>query len=143
MISRNDPCWCGSGKKWKKCHYPEVGAESGATLAKKYMDEYGILLKTEEQVTGIRKACQFAATVLKKTCAMAKKGVTTKELSDFAQKLHDEAGAIAAALNYGEPPFPAGICTSLNEEVCHGIPDDKPLKECDILKIDMASIVNG
>ena len=59
---------------------------------------------------------------------MAKAGVTTNELNDFAQRLHAEAGVIAAPLHYGTPPFPKSICTSLNEVICHGIPNDTPLE---------------
>lgn len=57
--------------------------------------------------------------------------------------MHKERGAIAAAQDYGAPPFPKGICTSLNEVICHGIPDNTPLKEGDIVNIDVASIVDG
>lgn len=140
MIERNDPCWCGSQKKWKKCHYPQVAPNA---LKAHYRQKYGILLKSEEEIIGIRKACSFAAWVLKKTCEKAAIGVTTKELSDFADKLHREQGAIPAALGYGSPPFPAGICTSLNDIVCHGIPNDNPLIEGDIVNIDVTSIVDG
>jgi methionyl aminopeptidase len=143
MISRNDPCWCGSGKKWKKCHYPEKSPDTFTKRAAQYKKQYGIVLKTPEQLKGIRKACKFSAGVLKELCAMAKGGVTTNQLNDRSAELHKAIGAIPAALHYGEPPFPKGICTSLNEVVCHGIPDDRPLIEGDIMNIDVASIVDG
>lgn len=145
MIQRNDPCWCGSGLKWKKCHFPKTAASSNSPsdIAKLYFQRYKILIKNEEQIRGIRRACKLAAYILDETCKMAKAGVTTKELNDFAHKLHIEASAIPASLNYGQPPFPGSICTSLNEVVCHGIPDDVPLKEGDILNIDVASILGG
>ena len=112
-------------------------------IARDYKKRYGILLKTEEQIQGIRNACHLAATILKKTCERAKEGVTTNELNDFAEKLHREAGAKPASLGYGDPPFPKGICTSLNEVICHGIPDDRPLQKGDILNIDVACILDG
>ncbi|MDN3507466.1 MAG: M24 family metallopeptidase, partial [Simkaniaceae bacterium] len=143
MISRNDPCFCGSGKKWKKCHYPVQPQLAGDDLAATYKKRYGIILKTPEQMKGIRAACKFAASVLKACCDAAKPGVTTNELDAISAKMHKEKKAIPAALHYGEPPFPKGICTSLNEVVCHGIPDDRPLVKGDILNIDIASIVNG
>lgn len=146
MIERNDECFCGSGKKWKKCHYPirpDLPAHRFSELAKAYKKRYGILLKTPEQIQGIRNACHLAASILKKTCAMAQEGVTTNQLNDFAEELHKKAGAQAASLGYGSPPFPKSICTSLNEVICHGIPDDKPLQKGDILNIDVACILNG
>ncbi len=141
MISRNDPCWCGSGQKWKKCHYPQ---KSGHTtdLAEQYLQQYGIVLKTPKQIDGIRKACTLAAFILDETAKQAKAGVTTDELNTFSHKLHVEAGAIPAPLGYGSPPFPKSICTSLNEEICHGIPNDRPLQEGDILNIDVSCIID-
>jgi methionyl aminopeptidase len=146
MIGRNDDCWCGSGKKWKKCHYPVKGEEQESdkeALKKEYYKKHGILIKSSQQIEGIRNACQLAAKILEATCAQAKAGVTTLELDRFANKLHREAGAIAAPLNYGFPPFPKHICTSLNEVICHGIPDETVLKEGDILNIDVTCILNG
>ena len=143
MISRNDPCWCGSGDKWKKCHYPEEPPKDSAYLASDYFKQYGIILKTKEQIAGIRRACKLAASILKKTCEKAKAGVTTNELNDFAHKLHLDAGAIPAPLGYGSPPYPKSICTSLNEVICHGIPDDVPLKEGDIMNVDISCILDG
>jgi methionyl aminopeptidase len=142
MIMRNDPCWCGSGKKWKKCHYPQKEYPQ-KTLTQEYLRKYGILLKTQEQITGIRKACALAAYILKKTCEQAEAGVTTNELDAYAHKLHTEANAIPAPLGYGTPPYPKSICTSLNEVICHGIPDDILLKEGDIMNIDVSCILNG
>lgn len=143
MISRNDSCWCGSGKKWKKCHHPFGPPKNFETLKTEYLKNYQIVLKTPEQIEGIRAACKLAANILKEVCAFAKEGVTTQALDDLSTKLHQEAGAIPAALGYGSPPFPKGICTSLNEVICHGIPDETPLVDGDILNIDVASILNG
>lgn len=143
MIGRNDPCWCGSGKKWKKCHYPELPRAAAKSLRKEYLRKYGILLKTEEEIEGIKSACKLAVEILDATCAKAEVGVTTLEINDFSHKLHLDAGAIPAPLNYGHPPFPKSICTSLNEVICHGIPENRPLKEGDILNIDVGILLNG
>lgn len=144
MLKRNDPCFCGSGKKWKKCHAPELPPGEGKNiLATRYQKSYGIILKTPEQIEGIRRACHLAAQILMKTCSMAKAGVTTDELDTYAAKLYKEAGAIAATIGYGHPPFPKGICTSLNEVICHGIPDNTVLKDGDILNIDVTCILDG
>ncbi len=147
MIGRNDPCWCGSGNKWKKCHFPQLGdfskPKSSDTIREEYFKNYQIILKDEKQIQGIRASCQLASRILDATCAMAKVGVTTQELNDYAHQLHLEAGAIPAPLNYGYPPFPRSICTSLNEVICHGIPDQIPLQEGDIINIDITCILQG
>lgn len=143
MLSRNDNCWCGSGKKWKKCHFPATGKNEETLRRDEYLKKYGILLKTKEQIAGIRRSCKLAAQILDKTCKMAKAGITTNQLNDFAHRLHLEAGAIPAPLGYGTPPFPKSICTSLNDTICHGIPNDEPLKSGDILNIDVTCILDG
>lgn len=144
-IGRNDPCWCGSGDKWKKCHYPDKGATMVApeNLQREYLKKHQIIIKNEEQIEGIRKSGALAANILDQLCKMAKEGVTTEELNDFANKLHRKAGATPAPLNYGYPPFPKSICTSLNEVICHGIPNNIPLKDGDIINIDVTCILNG
>lgn len=139
--TRNDPCWCGSGKKWKKCHFPEKNGSS--SLISKYRKSYGILLKTPVQIAGIRSACKLAAHILDQVCERAKEGVTTDQLNTYAHQLHLEAGALPAPLGYGDPPFPKSICTSLNDVICHGIPDTTPLKEGDILNVDVTCILDG
>jgi methionyl aminopeptidase len=83
------------------------------------------------------------ATILDKICKAAKEGVTTLELDELSQKLHKEAGAIPAPFGYGSPPYPKTICTSINEVICHGIPDKRPLQEGDIVNIDVSCIVDG
>ena len=143
MIGRNNPCWCGSGKKWKKCHYPELSKKKPEQLKKEYHKNYGILIKTPKEIEGIRKAGHLAQQILDATCKKAQEGVTTQELNDFAHQLHLDAGAIPAPLNYSSPPFPKSICTSLNEVICHGIPNNIPLKNQDILNIDVTCILNG
>lgn len=148
MIGRNDPCWCGSGVKWKKCHFPKEGGPDALVLDPKklkelYLKHYQIIIKTPEQINGIRRACQLSSQILDAVCARAVAGATTKELDDYCKKLHQEAGAIPAALNYGSPPFPGGACYSLNEVICHGFPNEIPLIEGDIINVDVASILNG
>jgi methionyl aminopeptidase len=143
MITRNDPCWCGSGIKWKKCHYPQMPGAAPQPLARQYFKQYGILLKTPPQIVKIRQACQVTAEILDALCRSARAGVTTLELDELSRKLHKEKGVVPAPLNYGDPPFPKTICTSLNEVICHGIPDRRPLQEGDILNIDVSCILDG
>ena len=139
-MERNDPCWCGSGQKWKKCHYPRLAE---ASPAQTYLKQYGIILKTSAQIEKIRTACRVTAQILDALCRHAKKGVTTLELDELSRKLHKEAGAIPAPLGYGHPPYPKTICTSINEVICHGIPEKRPLQEGDIMNIDASAIVDG
>lgn len=147
MIGRNDVCWCGSGQKWKKCHFPfqEPSQKRSPVpdLKQEYLRKYHILIKSDKDIEKMRAACRLASDILTATCQKAQAGVTTQELNDYAHRLHQEAGAIPAPLNYGHPPFPKSICTSLNEVICHGIPDKTPLREGDIVNIDVTSILHG
>lgn len=146
MNQRNSPCWCGSLKKWKHCHYPTKPPASPISWEESrriYKKKYGILLKDTQQIDGIRKACAVTANILALLAEAAQEGVTTNELDLLSQKLHRQFHAIPAPLNYGSPPFPKTICTSLNEVICHGIPNDLPLQQGDILNIDVSCIVDG
>jgi methionyl aminopeptidase len=144
MIQRNDPCWCGSNKKFKKCHWPELSpSNTDDQLAEQYLKQYKIIIKTKKEQEGIRASCKLAARILDKLCKAATAGVTTNEINRLAINLHRQAKATPAPLNYGNPPFPKAICTSLNEVICHGIPNDVPLKNGDILNIDVTCILAG
>jgi methionyl aminopeptidase len=144
MIGRNDICFCGSGKKWKKCHYPNTPlVDEESFLRASYAKKYNILIKTEEEIEGIRRSGHLAASILHELCEKAVEGVTTDELNTLAVKLHKEAKAIAAPLGYGSPPFPKSICTSFNDVICHGIPGPERLKKGDILNIDVTCILDG
>ena len=144
MISRNDPCWCGSDKKWKKCCYPlKDESQFPDSQRKKYKKQYGITLKTENEIAGIRKACQETAKLLKECVSAAKAGVTTNEIDQVAVDFCKKHNYVSAPLGYGDPPFPKSICTSLNEVICHGIPNDEPLVYGDFLNIDVSLIVDN
>jgi methionyl aminopeptidase len=90
---------------------------------------------------GMGKAGQLAAAALDMLAPHVKPGVTTEELDDRAVEFAIEHGAIPAPLNYRG--FPKAICTSVNHVVCHGIPGPKPLKEGDIVNIDVTLILDG
>lgn len=117
--------------------------KQGSNLTKDYLTKYGIILKTAPEIQKIKTACQITAKILDQLCKHAKAGVTTLELDELSRKLHHEMNAIPAPLNYGSPPYPKTICTSLNEVICHGIPDKRPLQEGDIVNIDVSSIYEG
>ena len=113
------------------------------SLKEEYYRKHHIILKNKAQIDGIRQACRMASHILDATCELAKAGVTTQELNQFAHDLHVQLHAIPAPLGYGHPPFPKSICTSLNEVICHGIPDNTVLKEGDILNIDVTTLYQG
>jgi methionyl aminopeptidase len=90
---------------------------------------------------GMRKAGQLTATCLDQLTDMVKPGVTTQEIDDFVLQFAVAHNAIPATLNYRG--YRKSCCTSINHVVCHGIPNDKPLKEGDIVNIDVTLIVDG
>ena len=140
-IGRNDKCWCGSGKKYKQCHL-----KIEEKISKHYHqgDEVPTreLLKTNEQIEGIRKAGRVNTMVLDKIAEVIKEGMSTEELNQIAHQYTLELGGTPAPLNYHG--FPKSICTSINEVVCHGIPSpDEILKSGDIVNVDITTIVDG
>lgn len=101
-----------------------------------------IIIKNEEQIEGIRKSCSLAAETLKFVGENVKEGVSTQKLNDLADQYIRDHGATPAPLNY--MGFPRSICTSINEVVCHGIPnDEETLKPGDIINIDVTTVLNG
>jgi methionyl aminopeptidase len=106
-----------------------------------------ITYKDAQGIEGMRLACRLAAEVLDYLEPFVKPGVTTNELDKLAHDyMVDVQGCIPAPLNYapgGHDPYPKSICTSINHQVCHGIPNDKPLKKGDIVNVDITTIKNG
>lgn len=103
-----------------------------------------IAKKTLEEIKEMRTACRLAAEVLDYIAPFVQPGVTTAELDRLCREYMEKTQhTISATLNYAPPgytPYPASICTSLNHQVCHGIPGGKPLKKGDILNIDVTII---
>lgn len=89
----------------------------------------------------MRAAGKLAATVLAHAGTLVKPGVTTDEIDQVVHKMIIDAGAYPSPLNYGK--FPKSVCTSVNECVCHGIPDSRPLEEGDIVNIDVTVFLDG
>ncbi len=137
---RNDLCWCGSGKKYKKCHMEKDG-----NLYKYEREGFTIpsfdLIKTPEQIEGIRKSGKVTNEILDIVADRIKEGVTTNEIDNWVSEHTAKRGAIAAPLNYYE--FPKSVCTSINNVICHGIPDNTVLKNGDIINIDVSTILDG
>lgn len=101
-------------------------------------------IKTAEEIEKMRVAGKLAAQVLDMIGEHVQKGVTTEHLNQLCHNyIVDVQGGIPAPLNYGRPPFPKSICTSVNHVICHGIPADKKLKDGDIVNIDVTVIKDG
>jgi methionyl aminopeptidase len=106
-----------------------------------------INIKSADDIAGMRVAGRLAAEVLDMLTPHVKPGVTTAQLDKLAHDyIVDEQQAVPAPLNYAPPgytPYPKSVCTSINHQVCHGTPNDKPLKNGDIVNIDVTVIKDG
>lgn len=202
-LGPNDACWCGSGKKYKKCHLGADRAAGGAPGASQQASggggtalkaeakaavlagavasgknesrirpgvvspkrlvpahiarpEYAgngrpsrkrglSLLKTPDDFARARRACQAARRVLNKVVAAVEVGITTEELDIIAHEACIAEGGYPSPLDYGERPgkFPKSLCTSVNEVICHGIPDSRKLEDGDIVNCDITIYLDG
>lgn len=141
LPERNQPCWCGSGRKYKKCHW-------AFDEKLKMYENQGILvpshelIKTPEQIEKIKESAKINIAILDYVAEHIQEGVTTQEIDNWVAKITKEAGAVAAPLGY--EGFPKSVCTSINEQVCHGIPsEDVALKNGDIINVDVSTILDG
>lgn len=141
MIDRNSPCWCGSGRKYKKCHY-DFDEKLMAYEHKGCIVPEHNMIKTPEQIEKIKASAQVNIAVLDYVAEHIKEGVTTEDIDRWVYEETTKRGAIPAPLNY--EGFPKSVCTSIDEVVCHGIPDPKRvLKSGDIINVDCSTILNG
>ena len=140
-LERNDACWCGSGKKYKACHFNQderikLYQSQGCIVPSRRM------IKTLTQINGIRESGKVNTEILDYITDQIQVGISTGELDRL---IHDKTlalGGVPATLGY--EGFPKSVCISINNEVCHGIPSDKVLlKEGDILNIDVTTKVKG
>ena len=140
-IGRNDPCWCGSGKKYKDYHLSleEKLAQYRRNGVKTPVRS---MLKTKEQIEGIRQSANINVAVLDYVAEHIGPGVTTEQIDQWVYEQTTHLGGIPAPLGYNG--FPRSVCTSLNDQVCHGIPSaDDELKEGDIINVDVSTIYKG
>ena len=141
MIDRNSPCWCGSGRKYKKCHYDFDEKLMAYEHRGCIVPEHN-MIKTPEQIEKIKASAQVNIAVLDYVAEHIKEGVTTEDIGRWVYEETTRRGAIPAPLNY--EGFPKSVCTSIDEVVCHGIPDPKRvLKNGDIINVDCSTILNG
>lgn len=105
-----------------------------------------IYLKTEEEIELLRKANLLVSATLAEIAKIVRPGVTTRQLDTLAEQFIRDHGAVPTFKGFPNPygsAFPASICTSVNEVVVHGIPDDKELKEGDIVSVDCGTLLDG
>lgn len=139
-LGRNDPCPCGSGKKYKKCC---MGRQNNRPVDSKkwYRQKYGIRLKEPRDIEGIRAAGRIVLDSLDLVEAELRAGMTTEQINTLVHEHALENGAVPAPLNYRG--FPKSVCTSVNEVICHGIPGDYALCPGDIINVDVTHIYKG
>lgn len=140
-LGRNDPCWCNSGLKYKKCH-SSFDDRLEALKAEGHEIPPHSIIKTPEQIEGIKASAAINIAVLDYVAAHIGPGISTEEINTWVDTETRRMGGIPAPLNY--EGFPKSVCTSLNDQVCHGIPSkDIILKEGDIVNVDVSTIFNG
>ncbi len=160
----NDPCWCGSGRKYKKCHRdadaespPAGDAVRAGTVTPMRTVPPGIPLPSyarsgrpraaaripdpADRIARMRRAGRAAAEVLSEVARAVRAGITTEELDVLAHEACIARGAYPSPLNYHG--FPKAICTSVNEVILHGIPDSRPLRDGDIVSLDVTLYLDG
>ncbi|MGN2338108.1 type I methionyl aminopeptidase [Clostridium cagae] len=139
--NRNAKCWCGSGLKYKRCHL-EFDEKLESLRLKGEIVPPREVIKSSEDIEGIRKSSEVNNGVLDLVASKIKAGMSTLDIDKLVYDYTVEHGAIPAPLNF--EGFPKSVCTSINNEVCHGIPDEKIiLKDGDIVNVDVSTILNG
>ena len=140
-LGRNDVCWCGSGKKYKACHLQFDDKIAGYQRKGHIVPEHNII-KTPEQIQGIKDSSVINIAVLDYLEEVVKEGMTTEEINHIVYQMTVERGGIPAPLDY--QGYPKSVCTSIDEVVCHGIPSkDAVLKSGDIVNIDVSTEYKG
>ncbi len=154
----NDLCWCGSGRKYKRCHRKvegrvvpgevtpmrEVPADIGRPP---YADTGDVVpwdeprIKSPDVIERMRRAGSVAAEILRLAGEAVRPGVTTDEIDAYVHDLYIERGAYPSPLNYHG--YPKSLCTSVNEVICHGIPDSRVLLNGDIVNLDVTAYIEG
>lgn len=154
----NDVCWCGSGRKYKRCHKPLEGRVLPGVISPKrtvpdtiarppYADTGEVRrwgepdIKSPEVIDAMRRTSVSAAEVLRLAGEFVRPGITTDEIDAYVHQLCIDHNAYPSPLNYNG--FPKSVCTSANEVICHGIPDSRVILEGDILNLDVTLYREG
>lgn len=140
-IGRNDPCWCKSGRKYKACHQAFDERIERIRQAGHIVPDHDII-KTKDQIEKIRESAKINIAVLDYVSEHIRAGMSTEEIDRMVYEKTIRMGGYPAPLNY--QGFPKSSCTSVNDQVCHGIPSEKDiLKEGDIVNIDISTRLDG
>lgn len=129
-LGRNDICWCGSGKKYKSCHL-NIDSKLEEMKLKGYKIPTRRMMRSPEQIEGIRVASKVNTEVLDFITPFVKEGVSTGELDRRIYEYTKSINAIPACLGY--EGYPKSVCISINDVVRHGIPDEKTILKMEIL----------
>ena len=138
---RNEACWCGSGRKYKQCH------EALDDKILMYQRQGHIvpdheMIKNPEQIQGIRDSAKINCAVLDAVAEKICIGMPTEDIDRVVAETTKSMGGIPAPLNY--EGYPKSVCTSINDQVCHGIPSTEDfLKDGDIVNVDCSTIYKG
>src|SRR5207244_251972 len=102
-----------------------------------------IIVKSRDEIRLMREAGRILAETLDIVVSHVRPGVIEKELDEIARREFKKRGVVPTFLNYGEPPYPAAICVSVNDEIVHGIPGDREIAEGDVVSIDIGCTRKG
>lgn len=140
-LGRNDACWCGSGKKYKQCHADFDERIQDYKRRGHLVPEHAII-KRPHEIAAIRESAKINVAVLDYVAENIRAGMTTEEINKLVDTKTRELGGTPAPLGY--EGFPKSVCTSINDQVCHGIPsEDDVLQDGDIVNVDVSTIYNG
>jgi methionyl aminopeptidase len=139
-VGRNDPCPCGSGRKFKKCCLGK-DQKDDQDLQDLYAKKYGIRVKNPQDIEGIRKAGRLVLETLDLVASNLQPGIRTDDINTMVHEFTIKKNATPAPLNYRG--FPKSVCVSVNDVICHGIPGERVIKDGDIVNVDVTSILDG
>lgn len=144
MRNRNEICWCGSGRKYKKCHmeFDEKLSSIRFDEMKGQVPPPRKIIKNDADIEAIQKSGAINDAALDLVAAHIRPGIDTETLNRLAHQFIVDHGAVPACLNYHG--YPKSICISVNDVVCHGIPSKETvLKDGDIVNVDVTTILDG
>ncbi len=137
---RNDACWCGSGTKYKKCH-ASFDERLGECRRAGMVIPPRNIIKNAKQIEGIRESAKINVAVLDYVSSHIRAGIATEEIDRWVCEQTLSHNAIPATLHY--EGYPRSVCVSVNDEVCHGIPSDRVLRDGDIVNVDVSTVWQG
>ncbi len=162
LLKANDTCWCGSGKKFKRCHKPSTDPVRPGRITPMRTVPDSIVkptwadgneierwdeprVKSADVIERMRRTGREAADTLAALGQLCQPGVTTEEIDAACHEMAIQRNAYPSPLGYSSPdnPFPKSLCTSVNEVICHGIPDDRALIDGDIINLDVTLFKEG